>query len=75
MNRNEYRRFMACTRKVMRNTLERLSELTSEFCLTDEMLRESIGLCDTITALSRLFYGREEISLVERRAFENMYRG
>jgi len=74
MNKSEYRNFMGTTRAVMRSTMRRLSDLTREPFLTDEIIEESIGLCDTITVLSRKFYGRHDITLAERRKFTEMYR-
>lgn len=74
MNKREYKKFMGCTRKVMRDTFAKMDRINQIFCWSDEDVEEAIRLSDTITAFGKQFYGRE-FSLSERRIFMDMYRG
>ena len=74
VNKKEYKKFMRLTHKVMRETLEKMDRLNDVFYLSDEEMKEMIGLSDTITVIGRHFYGRD-FSLRERRILIEMYRG
>ena len=74
MDKKQYKSFMSCTRKVMRdNILKKMQALSDEFYLSDEDMAKMEQLSGNITVFCEKFYGRE-VSLSERRTFIEMYR-